>query len=45
MTRHGLARGLTLLGAWWLVQVPTKDVRLENPGSNMPPITQFRLHR
>lgn len=45
MTRHRLARGLTLLGAWWLVQVPTKDVRLENPGSNMPPITQFKKVR
>ncbi len=41
MTRSGLVRGLTLLGAWWLVQVPAKDVRLQNPGSNMPPITQF----
>ncbi|MEO8605216.1 MAG: hypothetical protein ABI629_21790, partial [bacterium] len=41
MTRRALARGLTLLGAWWLVQVPTTDVRLTNPGSNMPPITQF----
>ncbi|MDX2168074.1 MAG: hypothetical protein SF182_13455 [Deltaproteobacteria bacterium] len=41
MTRRDVARGLVLFGAWWLVQVPAKDVRLENPGSNMPPITQF----
>ena len=45
MTRSTLVRGLTLLGAWWLVQVPTKDVRLENPGSNMPPITRFKQVR
>jgi hypothetical protein len=45
MTRRRLARGVVLFGAYWLVQVPTKDVRLENPGSNMPPITQFKKVR
>jgi hypothetical protein len=40
-----LAWGAVLFGAWWLVQVPSKDVRLSNPGSNMPPITQFKRVR
>jgi hypothetical protein len=45
MTMRALASGAVLLGSWFLVQVPTKDMRLANPGSNMPPITQFKKVR
>lgn len=45
MTMRALASGAVLLGSWFLVQVPAKDVRLANPGSNMPPITQFKKVR
>jgi histone deacetylase complex regulatory component SIN3 len=31
-----------LLGSWVLVQVPAKDVRLDDPGSNLPPIGRFK---
>lgn len=43
--RKTLARGAMLLASWWLVQVPAKDVPLAPPGSNMPPITQFKKVR
>jgi hypothetical protein len=39
------ASGFVLFGSWFLVQVPARDVRLTNPGSNMPPITQFKKVR
>lgn len=39
------ARALVLLGSWFLVQAPAKDVRLDDPGSNDPPITQFKKVR
>jgi hypothetical protein len=42
---RALARGLVLAGSWFLVQVPAKDVRLDDPGSNDPPITQFKKVR
>jgi hypothetical protein len=42
MTKRDLARGLVLFGSWWLVQVPAKDLRIDEPGSNLPPITQFK---
>lgn len=45
MLQRALASGALLLGSWVLVQVPAKDVRLSNPGSNMPPITQFKRVR
>ena len=35
------ALGTMLFGTWVLVQVPGKDIKLSNPGSNMPPITKF----
>lgn len=44
-TRRALAQGLMLLGSWLLVQVPAKDLRLDDPGSNDPPITQFKKVR
>jgi hypothetical protein len=34
-----------LLGSWWLVQVPVKDMPKSHPGSDMPPITQFKKAR
>lgn len=34
-----------LFGAWFLVQVPVHDMRLTNPGSNMPPITKYTIVR
>ena len=40
--RRALAQGLMLFGSWVLVQVPAKDVRLDDPGSNLPPIGQFK---
>jgi hypothetical protein len=40
-----LVRGAVLFGAWWLVQVPAKDMPLAPPGSNMPPITKFKKVR
>lgn len=40
-----LAQGLLLFGSWALVQVPAKDIRLDDPGSNDPPISQFKLVR
>ena len=43
--KGALGRGAVLVGAWWLVQIPAKDVRLTEPGSNMPPITQFKKVR
>lgn len=43
--RRALAQGLVLFGSWWLVQVPAKDVRLDDPGSNEAPITQFKRVR
>lgn len=33
------------VATWVLVQVPAKDVRLSDPGSNMPPITEFKKVR
>jgi len=39
---RGLAQGVLLLGSWFLVQVPAKDLRLDDPGSNNPPIAQFK---
>jgi hypothetical protein len=45
MTLREWASGLVMLGSWFLVQVPAKDMRLTNPGSNMPPITQFKKVR
>ena len=45
MTKRALASGAILFGSWVLVQVPAKDMRLTNPGSNMPPITQFKRVR
>src|SRR5262245_37716780 len=41
--RRALAQGILLLGSWALVQVPAKDVRLDDPGSNLPPITKFKI--
>ncbi|MGH7786626.1 MAG: hypothetical protein ACRERC_07150 [Candidatus Binatia bacterium] len=43
--KRALSRGAVLAGAWWLVQIPAKDVRLTEPGSNLPPITQFKKVR
>ena len=43
--RRALAQGLILFGSWFLVQVPAKDLRLDDPGSNNPPITQFKKVR
>jgi hypothetical protein len=43
--RATLARGAVAFGAWWLVQVPAKDMPLAPPGSNMPPITKFKKVR
>jgi hypothetical protein len=45
MMTRALTRGAILLASWILVQVPAKDMRLTNPGSNMPPITQFKRVR
>ena len=39
--RSKRALGTALLGIWVLVQVPGKEMKLSNPGSNMPPITKF----
>lgn len=44
-TMRGLAQGLVLLGSWFLVQVPARDLRLDDPGSNTPPLTQFKKVR
>lgn len=41
--RRALAQGLLLLGSWLLVQVPVKDERLGDPGSNDPPIAKFKV--
>ncbi|MFN8642887.1 MAG: hypothetical protein U0802_15005 [Candidatus Binatia bacterium] len=41
--RRALAQGLILFGSWVLVQVPAKDVRLDDPGSNLPPISRFKV--
>src|SRR5215475_7187263 len=43
--KHAWARAALALAAWWLVQVPVKDMPLAPPGSNMPPITKFRKVR
>jgi hypothetical protein len=43
--RRALAQGALLAGSWFLVQVPAKDLRLDDPGSNNPPITQFKKVR
>jgi hypothetical protein len=40
--RRLLGQGALVFGAWWLVQVPAKDMPLAPPGSNMPPITKFK---
>jgi hypothetical protein len=40
-----VVRGAVLFGAWWLVQVPAKDMPLAPPGSNMPPVTKFKKVR
>lgn len=45
MTKRAWASGALLVGSWFLVQVPAKDMRLGDPGSNMPPITQFKKVR
>jgi hypothetical protein len=42
MSRRDVVRGLLGLASWWLVQVPAKDVRLDDPGSNQPPISRFK---
>ena len=41
--RRALAQGVMLFGSWVLVQVPGKDVRLDDPGSNLPPIGRFKV--
>lgn len=41
--RRALAQGILLLGSWLLVQVPAKDEHLDDPGSNLPPITTFKV--
>lgn len=43
--RRALAQGALLLGSWLLVQVPAKDLRLDDPGSNDPPIRAFKVVR
>jgi hypothetical protein len=43
--RRRLAQGVVLLGSWLLVQVPAKDIRIDDPGGNQPPITQFKVVR
>jgi hypothetical protein len=43
--RQALAQGLVLFGSWLLVQVPARDLRLDDPGSNNPPIGQFKVVR
>ncbi len=45
MNRQMGAFAAAVLGVWFLVQVPAKDMRLTNPGSNMPPITQYKIVR
>lgn len=40
--RRAVAQGLVLFGSWVLVELPAKDVRLDDPGSNLPPIGRFR---
>jgi len=40
--RRALAQGLVLFGSWVLVQVPAEQVRLDDPGSNLPPIGRFK---
>jgi len=42
---HALAQGALLLGAWLLVQVPQKDLRMDDPGGNQPPIAGFTVVR
>ena len=39
------ASAITLLGAWLLVQVPAKDMKLSEPGQPMAPITQYKTVR
>jgi len=39
------ATAATLLGAWLLVQVPQKDMKLSEPGQPMAPITQYKTLR
>ena len=42
---RALVQGALLLGSWLLVQVPQKDLRLDDPGGNQPPIAGFRVVR
>jgi hypothetical protein len=42
---HALAQGALLIGSWLLVQVPQKDLRLDDPGGNQPPIGQLKVVR
>jgi hypothetical protein len=42
---RALAQGALLLASWLLVQVPARDVRLDDPGSNEPPIATFKVVR
>jgi hypothetical protein len=41
--RRALAQGLVLFASWVLVQVPVKNEHLDDPGSNDPPITKFKV--
>lgn len=43
--KRRLASGAAALASFFLIQVPSKDMRLSNPGSNMPPIAQFKKVR
>jgi hypothetical protein len=43
--RRAVAQGLILFASWVLVQVPVKDEHLDDPGSNDPPISKFKVVR
>lgn len=42
---RALAQGALLIGSWLLVQVPQKDLRMDDPGGNQPPIAQLTVVR
>ncbi len=44
-TWQAVAQGIVLFGSWFLVQLPSKDMRASQPGSNLPPITGFKKVR
>jgi hypothetical protein len=44
-TWRAVAQGALLFGSWFLVQIPAKDLRASQPGTNFPPITQFKKVR